>query len=34
MLLLDLQKFEITLMLFSGAWGKMIHGKKPEAKIS
>jgi hypothetical protein len=22
----------MTLMLFSGAWGKMIHEKKPEAK--
>jgi hypothetical protein len=27
-----LKKFEITLLLFSGAWGKMIHEKKPEAK--
>jgi hypothetical protein len=25
------KKFEITLMLFSGAWGKKIH-KKPGAK--
>jgi hypothetical protein len=22
------KKFEVTLILFSGAWGKMIHGKK------
>ncbi len=27
-------KFEITLMLFSGAWGKMIHGKNLKQKIS
>jgi hypothetical protein len=26
------EKFGMTLMLFSGAWGKMIHEKKPEAK--
>ncbi len=26
------KKFGRTLMLFSGAWGKMIHKKKPEAK--
>jgi hypothetical protein len=26
------EKIETTLMLFSGAWGKMIHEKKPEAK--
>jgi hypothetical protein len=26
------KKFEITLMLFSEAWRKMIHEKKPEAK--
>jgi hypothetical protein len=26
------KKFEMTLMLFSGAWGKVIHEKKPEAK--
>jgi hypothetical protein len=25
-------KFEMTLLLFSGAWEKMIHEKKPEAK--
>jgi hypothetical protein len=24
----------MTLTLFSGVWGKMIHEKKPEAKIS
>jgi hypothetical protein len=27
-----LEKFEVTQMLFSGAWEKMIHEKKPEAK--
>jgi hypothetical protein len=26
------KKFEMTLMFFSGAWGKVIHEKKPEAK--
>ncbi len=26
------EKFEMTLMLFSGAWGKVVHEKKPEAK--
>jgi hypothetical protein len=26
------QKFEMTLMLFSEACGKMIHEKNPEAK--
>jgi hypothetical protein len=26
------KKFEMTLMLFSGAWEKVIHEKKPEAK--
>jgi hypothetical protein len=26
------KKFEMTQMLFSWAWGKMIHEKKPEAK--
>jgi hypothetical protein len=26
-----LKKFEMTLMLFSGAWGNMIHDKKPIA---
>ncbi len=25
------EKFEMPLMLFSGAWGKMIHGKKLRA---
>jgi hypothetical protein len=25
------EKFEMTLALFSGAWGKMIHEKKSEA---
>ncbi len=25
-------KFEMTMMLFSGAWGKVIHEKKLEAK--
>jgi hypothetical protein len=25
-------KIEITLMLFTEAWGKVIHEKKPEAK--
>jgi hypothetical protein len=25
------KKLKMTLMLFSGAWGKMIHEKKPEA---
>jgi hypothetical protein len=27
-------KFEVTLMLFSGAWKKMITEKQPEAKKS
>jgi hypothetical protein len=27
-------KFEVTLILFSGAWGKMIDEKQPEKKIS
>jgi hypothetical protein len=27
-----LENFEITLVLFSGAWGKMTHEKKSEAK--
>ncbi len=27
-----LKKFELTLKLFSGAWGKLIHEKKTEAK--
>jgi hypothetical protein len=26
------KKFEMTLMLNSGAWGKVIHEKNPEAK--
>ncbi len=26
------EKFEMTLTLFSGAWGKGIYEKKPEAK--
>jgi hypothetical protein len=28
-----LKKFEMVLMLFSGAWGKMIHEKKLNQKI-
>ncbi len=28
------KKFELTLMLFSGAWGTMIHEKNLEQKIS
>jgi hypothetical protein len=27
-------KFEMTTMLFSGAWGKMIHEKNLKQKIS
>jgi hypothetical protein len=27
------KKFKMTLMLFSGAWGKMNHEKKPKRKI-
>jgi hypothetical protein len=27
-----LKKFKITLLLYSGAWRKMIPEKKPEAK--
>jgi hypothetical protein len=30
----NFEKFEMTLMLFSGAWGKMIHGKNLKQKIS
>jgi hypothetical protein len=26
------KKFETALMVYSGAWGKLIHGKKPEVK--
>jgi hypothetical protein len=26
------KKFETALMVYSGAWGKLIHEKKPEAK--
>jgi hypothetical protein len=29
---LSIRKFEITVMLSSEAWGKMIYEKKPEAK--
>jgi hypothetical protein len=28
------KKFEMTLVLFSGAWGKTIHEKKLKQKIS
>jgi hypothetical protein len=28
------KKFEMTLMLFAGAWGKMIHGKNMKQKTS
>jgi hypothetical protein len=28
------KKFEMTLMLFSGAWGKMIHENSLKQKIS
>ncbi len=28
------KKFEITLVLFSGAWGNMIHGKNLKQKMS
>ncbi len=28
------KKFEMTLVLFSGAWGKVIHEKNPKQKIS
>ncbi len=28
------KKFETTLMVYSGAWGKLIHGKKQKSKIS
>jgi hypothetical protein len=27
-----LEKFETALMVYSGAWGKLIHEKKPEVK--
>ncbi len=27
-----LKKFKMTIILFSGAWGKIIHEKEPEAK--
>ncbi len=30
---LDFEKFEMTLVLFSGAWGKMIHEKNLKQKI-
>jgi hypothetical protein len=30
----DLQKFELTLLLFSRDWGKMIQGKNLKQKIS
>jgi hypothetical protein len=28
------KRYEMTMMLFLGAWGKMIHEKNLEAKIS
>jgi hypothetical protein len=28
-----LQKFEIALMVYSGAWGKLIHEKSKKSKI-
>jgi hypothetical protein len=28
------KKFEMTLLLFSGAWGKVIHEKNLKQKIS
>jgi hypothetical protein len=28
------KKFKMTLMLFSGAWGKVIHGKNLKQKVS
>jgi hypothetical protein len=28
------EKFEMTLMFFSGAWGRMIHEKNLKKKIS
>jgi hypothetical protein len=27
------KKFETALMVYSGAWGKQIHEKKPKSKI-
>jgi hypothetical protein len=26
------EKFEMAVMVYSGAWGKLIHAKKPEVK--
>jgi hypothetical protein len=26
------KKFETTLLVYSGAWGKLIHEKKPEVE--
>jgi hypothetical protein len=31
---LDLKKFEMALMIYSGAWGKLIHEKNQKSKIS
>ncbi len=28
------KKFETTLMVYSGAWGKLFHEKKQKSKIS
>jgi hypothetical protein len=28
------KKFEMALMVYSGAWGKLIHKKNQESKIS
>jgi hypothetical protein len=28
------KKFETTLMVYSGAWGKLIHEKNQKSKIS
>jgi hypothetical protein len=28
------KKFETTLMIYSGAWGKLIHEKNQKSKIS
>ncbi len=28
------KKFETTLLVYSGAWGKMIHEKNQKSKIS
>jgi hypothetical protein len=33
-LAVHLEKFEMTLLLFSGAWGKVIHEKNLKQKIS